>query len=339
MGNRKSGTFLAALTIAFGAFFGANAAKPALAAGIDELAAAAKKEGSVVWYSTLGPEQNTRVVSAFEKRYGVKVQVHRAPTGVMTQRYLAERESGRVVADLLSISTEQVYENLTKDGTFAKINDRDVPALAAWPKNAFRFESTAIIIAQIYGFAYNTDLLKDGEIPRKFEDLLRPAYKGKMTFPKWDASPLYNTVLKMWQDKYGDQYIKALAQQNPGSYESVVTALQSLAAGEYAIVPLAPSPFVPPIVSAGAPVKYIIPPTTTGNEIFMAVSAKAPHPMAARLFMNFMLTKEGQEIFNGKDGASMLPGTDTLQLPEGYVLPEFVSAEKVKELHGLIQSR
>jgi iron(III) transport system substrate-binding protein len=135
-----------------------------------------------------------------------------------------------------------------------------------------------------------------------------------------------NTISAMgWcylmRQTYGEDYLRKLAGQAPKLVASTVPGAQQLAAGSAALLIPGVHSSIAPLLANKAPVADVTPSVTCGVEAVGGVAAKAPHPNAARLLLNFLMTPEGQQAQNGGSGASsVLPNIpDTPPLPSGYV--------------------
>jgi iron(III) transport system substrate-binding protein len=274
------------------------AANPARAVD-PKLVAAAKKEGEVVWYTTLIVNQLVRpMVAAFEKKYGVKVRFTRANSTVTTTRVLSEAKAGHVIGDVHD-GTDGV-ETLKHAGLiehWMPDNWRDYPP-------EYRDPDGYWIATNLYFLTpgVNTQMVPAKDRPRTYEDLLDPRWKGKMAWAATSTSSgaqgfIGNILISMGQEK-GMAYLQKLAKQKiinaAGSARQV---LDGAIAGEY---PIALQIFNHhTVISAkkGAPITWIKmqPVPSTLNTI--AVVKGAPHPNAAKLLISYMVSPEGQRVF------------------------------------------
>jgi len=283
---------------AVAAAFGAATVSPCWA--IDKkLIDAAKKEGEVVWYTTLIVNQLVRpMVAAFEKKFGIKVRYTRGNSSVTTTKVLTEGKANRVIGDV-------------HDGTDGAETLKGVGLLEKWqPDNKndyppeYRDPDGYWIATNAYFLTpgINTTLIPKGQAPRTFEDLLDPKWKGKMVWAASSTSSgaqgfIGNILITMGQKK-GMDYLRKLSKQKiinaSGSARSV---LNSVIAGEY---PMALQIFNHhTIISAkkGAPVTWLKMEPVASTINTMAVVKNAPHPNAAKLLVSFMTSLEGQKVF------------------------------------------
>ena len=309
------------------------------AAGIDlaELEQAAKREGVVNVYSSASTDLITSLNQAFERKYGIRTNLQRAASGPLTQRFAAEAESGNVVADVLQTSDVVFYDDAIAKGWIAKVDG--LPALQSWPQqywNGYYALSTIGIVT----IGYNTNKVRRGEVTG-WQDVINPKWRGQILFVDPRNVAVWVAVLYLLDKTYGDDFLRALGRQDLRLVESAVPAAQQLAAGEAALsFPGAHWDKVQ-LKQSGAPVDDVVPNPTTGIEQLMGITAKAPHPNAAKLFLNFMLSQEGQQALVQAHGVSVLPNIPGAQpLPQGYVRPEVKEAMQQRDrLIGLLGLR
>ncbi|GAA2339785.1 ABC transporter substrate-binding protein [Dactylosporangium salmoneum] len=298
--------------------------------------AQAKTEGSVLLYSALDETILQRVKKDFGARYGIGLTWVRGPSATITQRFLSELQAGTPTADVVDVAADAFFQSEMSKNTFVSLDAASFPAMAGYPEDAFVFNSFRVQINP-YEIAYNTDRVQDTNAPRTYEDLTKPQFKGLLGQPTWTASISYPRVLDFFARQYGDRYLTDFVAQQPKQYDSVVPAMQALAAGEIGVYPLATPSYLQPLLDQGAPLKAVMPAVTTGYSENVAIPAKAPHPTAARVFMNYAMSAEGQKIIQGATGVSMLPGASELKLPSAYVAPPVsVDAARTKALYQLV---
>jgi iron(III) transport system substrate-binding protein len=256
----------------------------------------AKREGKVVWYTTLAAEQNKQIANTFEGKYpGVKVETFRTGSSALVQRVLNEAQAGRHIVDaiettlpgLLSFRDNQLLLPYTS------------PHLAAFPEEskekgpANRVYWTVDRESYI-GFGYNKNLLTPGDVPKNFDGLLNPALGDKLGLAGDDTGA--RSIGAMLKIK-GEEFVKKLKQQNIKAYMMAGSALtQLVAAGE---VPASPSQFYSATNVAakkGAPVVWVPMDVNVVGAGGAAVYANAQRPHAALLFADFLLSPEGQKL-------------------------------------------
>ena len=305
--------------LALAACLVANLASAADAALIE----AARREGKVVWYSTLIVDQSLRpLAAAFEAKYpGVKVEYLRQNSSDIVRRIMAETKAGSPQADVFDGNS--ALQPLKQAGRGLKWLPESAKAYPAgyvdpegyWGANHVTYISIAI----------NTDLVPKAQRPKTFDDLLDPRWKGKMV---WSTAPDIGTaasftgnVLAVMGQDNGMAYLRKLAQQNVvASLSSTRQILDQTMAGEYAISLQAWNHHV--LISAlkGAPVAWIPLDPVPSTASITAMTTNAPHPNAGKLLMDFVLSEEGQKIFVREGYFSAHPGappSDPTYTPEG----------------------
>ncbi|HYI60601.1 MAG TPA: extracellular solute-binding protein [Acidimicrobiales bacterium] len=261
-----------------------------------EIEARASREGVVRWYSTLAPALNDRLVAAFARAYpDIGVEVTRATSPDLTRRIDAEAQGGARSADL-AVHTDQAWQQAHGTTFFAPLVGPDVTDPDHDVLSADR-TSTLVALAVI-GYGWNTSVIDDP--PSSFEDLADPAYEGLVGLYDYEAPPVAASFA-IWSEQYGDDFLAALADQDPRFYASGSALAQAVAAGEVGI-----SAYITPaLVPEGAPVEIAYPVEPLANAYVANVLCSADDPAAAQVLANWLLTPEAQEVA-AQDAASVL---------------------------------
>jgi len=144
---------------------------------------------------------------------------------------------------------------------------------------------------------YNTDMVKGDDIPREFSDLADPKWQGQLLFTDPRATPTYMGWSWAAMEEWGVEYLEALRDNDIALVDSANTGAQQVAAGAYAINFPAATSHSAELKAQGAPIDYVVVSEVANSPAQnMALIANAPHPNAARLFMNFRLSAEGASI-------------------------------------------
>lgn len=289
---------------------------------VAELYEAAKEEGAVTWYSST-PDNN--VIDLFKKKYpDVDIEFVRLPAGQLATRYIQEEESGASSADVVTIADDQFIED-AKDQWFE--TDVDLPALADFPEEYFD-EGIATVGIAPYGLVYNTSTIS-GEPPADWAAVLEPDYSGQIMLGDPRGVAGYLSLAYLWKEEYGIDFLEDLADQDFRVQDSGVAVNESIAAGSALVSMNSSYALMAPLVESGAPLDFSQPPVTTGSEFYTGLSKNAQHPAAAELLMNFLLTKEAQEVFSADQVSPYGALTeDMAELPEGYT---YTPTSEVKE--------
>jgi len=149
-----------------------------------------------------------------------------------------------------------------------------------------------------YVLGFNTNLVKKASAPKTYEDLLDPKWKGKKISIDDEAFGLLSGLIRAWGKEKAVDFFKKLAAQNPVLMRGNTNRVQLTVAGEYSLI-VAYAPTIQRETSRGAPIDWVPlePAVTQVNPVM--IGSKAPHPNAARLFNDFLLSKEGQEMLRG----------------------------------------
>jgi iron(III) transport system substrate-binding protein len=291
-----------------------------------DLEAAAKKDGSLLFYASVTETSAKALAAAFGEKYGIDTQVLRITSAQLADRFSAEAAAGAPAADAVLISRTGFTTEATGKGYLVPLSEAGIPGYPGdLPKQFIKNdEGTAVVMVQAAGIGYNTDLVKGADIPKSWDDLLDPKWKGKIGVadPKSSASYVaeWNTVAT----GVGSDFLSKIGAQDLKSYASGAPAAQALAAGEIAFNPMTLSSLVKEPKSKGAPVDIVVPELTSGAEVVLGIAAKAKHPNAARLFAQYALSQEGAKVL--ADAAGEISPYDTAKLPKDYHSPDLATA-------------
>jgi len=267
------------------------------------LVAAARKEGEVVLYTTQIVDQIVRpLIKAFQAYVpGVQVKYVRADGLALVVRMTNEARAGRVQADAW-VMVDGV-QALLRGGLAAEF---DVPNAGGLPPGLVDPNRRWIgINAGVRSAAYNTQLVPKEHAPRGYRDLLDPRFKGKIVWnPKsmTGAWGFISTVIKGMGDEQGMAYLRALAKQDVVPLPIAIRAvLDRVIAGEYAIGLEMNNTHAAISAAQGAPVAWVpLDPVSETLQV-TGVTKGASHPNAARLFIDFMVSRAGQVVFRDND--------------------------------------
>jgi ABC-type Fe3+ transport system substrate-binding protein len=275
----------------------------------------AKKEGKVSFYTGLIVDQVVRPVKdAFEKEYPfLQVEYFRANSERLAQRVLAEYQAKRYEVDIVSGSAAATM--LQRAGLMQRFYSPPIAEYPAELKDPKGFWGSTNVYFMTLG--YNTRMVKPSELPKSYEDLLNPRWKGQTMWStsRGSGAPQFigNIFISMGQEA-GKAYLQKLKQQNIAkSTASARQILDLVIAGEYpmAIQIFNHHAYISKV--AGAPVEWhpLEPVTATNNAVGLAKNA--PHPHASMLFLDFMLSRKGQRVFQAANYLPAHPEVAALQ--------------------------
>jgi iron(III) transport system substrate-binding protein len=297
-----------------------TAAGPAQFKGADRnarLIAGAKREGFLNLYSSAITEHMNAVMAGFEKKYGIKVRLWRGGSEEILQRAVTEARGGRFEVDVMETASTQMVA-LAREKLLQPVETpvaADLMHEAMIPGQPF-LPSRLIVFTG----AYNTSLIKPADLPKRYEDLANPKWKGKLGIEADD-----NNWLMALEGSYGENKGTALFRdivtKNGISVRKGHTLMANLvASGD---VPMALTVYyheVEPLKRAGAPIQELNIAPVFAFTSSVGVAARAPHPNAAVLFQDFLLS-DGQAILAAHDN---LPANVKFQrLPKDIKLSFF----------------
>jgi ABC-type Fe3+ transport system substrate-binding protein len=309
----------------------------------EKLLEGAKKEGQVVVYSAVMVNQAMRpIAEGFMRKYPfVKLTYWRADTDEIVAKVGAEERASNLVADVIEgtgageLTIEAGIAQPYQTPLLADFDKRYIDPRHLWTSTRLSY----------FGMAYNTKLVSDAEVPRTYEALLDPKWKGKMAWRIGTATgtPMFITNLRMAMgEDAGLDYLKKLATQKVINFAagSARTLVDRVIAGEF---PIALHIFAHhPLISRakGAPTNTVLLDPTPSNAGTMLIPKGVRHPYAAMLFADFLLGKEGQEIlakaeyFPVRSDTPPLPALAPVVPAHAGVSENFIGSEKLNDMYA-----
>jgi iron(III) transport system substrate-binding protein len=253
----------------------------------------AKSEGEVSFYSSLQAQQIEPFVQLFRKRYPfIKVSPYRVSGNRQVIRIHTELNAGNHLFDVTNGSAEQAFA-IKKIGAIDPYHSPQREFFPVSDRDKEGFFTSLYIIPIVLG--YNTNLVKRSEVPKTYEDLLHPKWKGNM-FLDDEAYEWFAVLLKHFGREKGLQYMRSLAKQDLRMVRGRTAQSQLLAAGERPLAIVLSGHTVLDLKAKGAPIDLTIldPYFAQANKLMIA--RHAPHPHAAALFIDWALSEEGQSM-------------------------------------------
>jgi iron(III) transport system substrate-binding protein len=299
----------------------------------------ARKEGSLSVYTSATVEDMAVITAAFEKKYGVKVNVYRASSENVVRRGIAEMRAGRNEADIFETNGPDM-ESLYREQLFQEVRSPHLADLVPGAVAPHREWVGARM--NIYVITYNTKLIRKEDLPRSFEDLLNPRWKGKLGIEASDPAWFAMVVNDLGEAK-GLKLFRDIVATNGISVRKGHTLLtQLVVSGE---VPMALTTYhykAEQYKKDGAPVDWLILPPAVARFQGMGLARRSPRPHAAVLFFDFMLS-DAQELLAKRDFTVTSRKIDSAaqKLPLRFVDPKLVldESEKWGKLYAEIVTR
>lgn len=293
---------------------------PALAQSIESLIAGAKKEGVIEFYgpSTLGPDGAQSLAAAFNKKYGLNIRLNYSPSGNMTRdtaKIVGMSASGQPPEWDIMVVTDAHHGSLW----LRKLHKPFDYVAAGVDKDRVQYDRGTISVANQFALpTYNNKLVAAKDVPRKWEDLLDPKWKGKLgvinSTHHWGrlaAGP--------WGDEKTLDFVKKLSAQKPLLTRAGEMA-QRLILGEVLVSATLQDSQLHESQQSGAPLAFAeqVQPVIS-PEYHVGVLKDAPHPNLGHLFVIFMASPEVQELWKKHTGhtSAFVPGTDAHKFVQG----------------------
>jgi iron(III) transport system substrate-binding protein len=276
---------------------------------------AAKQEGKVIVYGAQVPQAMKPLHAGFEKKYGLTVEYWRGSSTKVSERALTEWRAGKPGFDVVE-GNRGVQLIMRDDGLFQKF----VPPSSEKFPAQFKENDGMITPWRVLPISilYNTEMVKSGDVPKSFDELLNPKWTDKITMP--DPTRHTTTAQFLWNlskfkgDKWLD-FVRALAKQKPLLVESLAPVTTTIIKGE---APVGIT-YIKYVKQYKGPVGYALMDKYLSDPNYMSLGAKAVHPNAAKLYIDYVCSAEGQKLVAGEGEFVLYPG----------VLPPIKDADKV----------
>jgi len=256
------------------------------------LVARAKQEGTVVLYTSLAPTESKPLADAFQKKYGVRVELWRALSDQVVRRTITEAQARRHAVDVVETNGPEM-EMLARERLLADLHSpyvADLPAAAVpphrtWFPDRFNF----------YVVAYNTAKIKRAEIPKDYAGFADPKWKGRLALEATDA--VWMATLIKHGGATGLEYFRRLSALRPAVRQGHILLANLVVAGDVAVGLTAYHSNVVPLRRKGAPIDFVPVQPVVAQPQGIGIARNAPHPHAALLFLDYVLSPEGQQLF------------------------------------------
>jgi iron(III) transport system substrate-binding protein len=252
----------------------------------------AKEEKEVVIYHTTNVPDMAKILDGFRQRYPfLKVNNYRGTGEKLIQKITTEIRAGRNSADIYQISGLQTWL-LKKLGHLAPYQSPEREMVNPLFKDGQGYWTGAYWNLEVLG--YNTETVSPGQVPTKWEDLLDLRWKGLIGLEDEDVN-WYASLLHLMGDEKGKDFMRRLARQEIQIRAGHTLLTQLLAAGEFALVPTVRTHSAEKLKEAGAPIEWVaIEPLAPNPPVCVSLAKSAPHPNAGKLFIDYVLSREGQ---------------------------------------------
>jgi iron(III) transport system substrate-binding protein len=261
------------------------------------VAGAAKEDNTLTLYTAFRPEDLPAIIAPFEKKYGIKVKAWRSGSDNVTQRVLTEASGKRFEVDAI-MEPAQDLEAIRRENLLQPVKS---PYFSDLSKNAVPSHHEYVsVLMNVVVQAYNPTLFKKEDLPKKFEDLTDPKWKGKLGIES-KAEEWYTTVINSRGEQKGIQMFHDIVHTNGVSVRLGMSLLQNLVLARE--VPLALTMYIDLAEKskrAGKPVDWFSMEPAVAQGFNIGLTRQSPHPNAALLFYDYMLSPETQQLLASK---------------------------------------
>lgn len=247
----------------------------------------ARKEGTLTVYTSAAPDDMGALTSAFEKAYGIKVRVWRASSENVLRRVATEARGGRFEVDVVETNGPEL-EFLHREKLLQEVRSPHLAGLI--PQALLPHREWIGTRLNVFTAAYNTRLVKKEDLPRTWADLLDPKWKGKLGIEAQDLDWFAGVIGELGEAQ-GLKLFRELVATNGLSVRKGHTLLTNLVvSGEVPVALTVYNYKVEQLKRQGAPIDWFVVPPAIARPNGVAVARRAPHPHAAVLFFDFMLS-------------------------------------------------
>jgi iron(III) transport system substrate-binding protein len=262
------------------------------AASNDTLVEGAKREGEVVYYASMNLSEANALIGEFEKRYPfVKVKLNRTGSEKLLTRVLTEARAKKNLADVIQ-TVEFSMHIFSRSGVLARYIPR---SNSLYPAEFKEDGLWTTVYYNAYVTGYNTTLVAPRLLPKSYDDLLDPRWKDKLMIESTKADWFAGMLQIMGQER-GLKYMHALAKQQPSPREGHELLAQLVAAGEGVFDVNIPAASVERVKERGAPIDWTALGPVPAIMVGIGIANQAAHPNAAKLFLEFVLSRDGQKL-------------------------------------------
>lgn len=254
----------------------------------------AKQEGTVAVYTSLSPTEAKPLVALFEQKYGVKVAMWRGLSDQVLQRTVSEARGRRYTVDVVETNGPEM-ESLAREQLLAEFH---TPRLADLPQDMLpRSRMWLPDRLTVFVVGYNTQKVKREDLPKTYEGFTDPKWKGRIALESSDAEWMA-AVVHAWGEQRGMAFFQKLSAEKPTLRKGHILLSQLIASGEIDVGLTAYYANVASAKARGGPIEWAPVEPLVVRPQGLGIARNAPHPYAALLWADFMLSPEAQGLLN-----------------------------------------
>lgn len=264
-----------------------------------EVYAAAQEEEAIVFYTGGSEVSEQQAAEAFTEATGLEVEIVRLAPNKLNERILAEQSADQLAADVIRISGEDLIAGIADAGTFEPVELTDDVAGGLFDNATFDDGLYYSSFDRVYSFGYNNQVVDPAEAPENWEDLLDERWAGQAGIVQVGAGGSTAALTRFQLDRLGEDWLRDFAANEPRIFDSSAALTDALARGEIAVgsVPIATA------YSAtldGAPITIATPEEgAAAYPFYLGATASSESPNASAVFVNWLLSTEGQQLAAG----------------------------------------
>src|SRR5258706_6668348 len=277
------------------------------------LAERARKEGTLVVYTSLATSESVPLTQAFEKKHGVKVQLWRSLSDQVVRRALNEAKARRHVVDVVETNGPEL-EALARERVLAQFFSPHIADIPSWGVPLHRMWISDRV--DFFVVAFNTTKVRREELPVTYEGFLDPKWRGRIGLEATDQEWLAG-LAQYWGEKRGLEFFRRLISMKPDVRKRDMRLSEMVAAGEVPVSLTNYASNADSMKRRDKPIDWKPVEPVIGRPQAIGLAANAPHPNAALLFADFVLSPEGQQLFNsmGRFPSSRKVKSDRIGFP------------------------
>jgi len=260
----------------------------------ERLAERARKEGTLVLYTSLATSESVPLAQAFEKKYGVKVELWRSLSDQVVRRALNEAKARRHNVDVIETNAPEL-EVLARERVTARFTSPHIADIPAWGVPAHRMWVADRV--DFFVVAFNTAKVRREDLPATYEGFLDPKWRGRIGLEATDQEWLAG-LARHWGEKRALEFFRGLVAMKPDLRKGHVLLSEMVAAGEVPVSLTNYASNADSMKRRDRPIDWKPVEPVIGRPQALGLAASAPHPNAALLFADFVLSPEGQQLFN-----------------------------------------
>jgi iron(III) transport system substrate-binding protein len=253
----------------------------------------ARQEGSLTLYTSMATKESIPMTKAFEKKYGVKIELWRATSEKIIQRVINEGQAKRHTFDVVETNGPEV-EMMAREKLLSPVYSpyhADLPA-SAIPKHRMWVTDRL----NFFVVAFNTNKFKREDMPKTYEGFLDPKWKGQIGIEATDTEWMA-TIIKKYGMERGTKFFEKLSDMRPDVRKSHILLAEMVSAGEVPVALTVYNSEAESLKRHGGPIDWVAVEPVVGRPQGLGVSKNAPHPYAAMLFADWIISPEGQSFY------------------------------------------